>query len=64
MCNNIKVFYYRLKTQQILISYLTILHFKVLATFFGCKKPSSGQDRTKSRYNESVHSGSAHFHCT
>jgi hypothetical protein len=51
----VKLFYCRPKTQQILISNLTVLYFKVLAICVGCKKPSSDQNRTKFRYNESVH---------
>jgi hypothetical protein len=33
----------------------------MLATFFGCKKPSSGQNRTMSGYNEVVHSMGSHI---
>ena len=29
--------------------------FKILATCFGCKKPSSGQNGTQFRYKECVH---------
>jgi hypothetical protein len=58
-CNNIVIFYYRLKTQHILISNFKI--FKILATCFGCKKPSLGQDRTKSRHNEGAHSMGSHI---
>jgi hypothetical protein len=59
---NIMIFYYRLKTQNILISNLK--KFKILATCFGYKKPSSGQNRTKSRYNEGVHCMGTHIVCS
>jgi len=33
----------------------------MLTTCFGCKKPSSDQNRTVSRYNEGVHSMGSHI---
>jgi hypothetical protein len=35
--------------------------FKILTTCFSCKKPSSGQDRTKSRYTVGVHYMGSHI---
>jgi len=42
------------------ISKLTIF-FRILATCFGCIKPSSGQNRIMSRYNEGVHFMGSHI---
>ena len=53
------IFYYPLKSQHISISNLKI--FKILTKCFGRKKPSSAQNRTKSKYNEGVHSMGPHI---
>jgi hypothetical protein len=54
------IFYCRLKTQHYIVLISNLKIFKILATCFGCKKPS-GQNGTKSRYNEGVHCMGSHI---
>ena len=58
--HNIVIFYYPLKTQQYQ-SAICQYYFISLATCFGCKQPSSGQNRTKCRYIEGVHCMGSHI---
>ena len=58
--HSVVIFYYRLKTQQYQ-SAICQYHFTFLATCFGCKQPSSGQNRTKSRYIEFTLSMGSHI---